>query len=277
MKSTKNAGLTLIEVVIAAVILTAVVLMTLAILTTSTSAATKATLTGDLETRGRQFVDFCRNQFAWGRFRDPSGVHTLGLYSDNTEIRYQIPVNQSPGGNLEYGYTSRVGFEPAGVGRACAIRFEADTILKESAASPSATQPASMPPLPPLPALATEIMNADLNKDRDRLDTFVRGRIRLYVVDAAGSGILSRGSLGDCLVLAVTGANRFNGDMDGNASTPDLLFRYVDKNDAAVLGPTPGSGSVAVVVTAWHGNWDDLKKGFLVRRNTEKINFRNAQ
>lgn len=271
-RRTKRAGMSLLEVSIASIILVLVVLMTLSVMIAASGTAAKGAIGSDLEARGRAFIDFCKSQFMTARFLELSGY--------NTYLRYQIPVSQDASGRARFGYSAASGYnDPSGVGKECILRFEADLAIRESSSSIITTQAANLTGLPLLPVLQTRVANLDVNRDGDRNDTFVRGKIIQYVRTSAGV-VESRSILSDQVMLAVASSGRFNGDFDGSAATPaerDWLFRYVDRNGASVLSSTPGTTGVAIQATVHHGTWDDTGKNFMVRRAAEMIYFRNGQ
>ncbi|MFN3486365.1 MAG: hypothetical protein ACK44W_12910 [Planctomycetota bacterium] len=268
----RRAGMSLLEVSIASIILVLIVLMTLGVMIAASGTAAKGTIGSDLETRGRTFVDFCKSQFMTARFLDLSGY--------NTQLRYQIPVSQASNGQVQFGYSAAAGYnDPAAIGKSCVLRFEANLAIRESSSAPTTAQGASMFGLPPLPVLQTQVANLDVNRDGDRNDTFVRGAIVQYILTAA-STVEQRAVLSDQVMLAVASSGRFNGDFDGQTSTPadrDWLFRYVDRTGATLTSPTPGSNAAGIRVTIHHGTWDDTGKNFMIRRASEMIYFRNDQ
>jgi hypothetical protein len=317
-----NAGMSLLEVLIASLILAFVVFMTIEILISGSTAVERSGITGTLEHRGRLTVHVCSNEFVSARFRldhtnpvtalqnlNPypiagiSGNADLGIYASNTEIRYMLAGTQdsdglspqslppSPSiknGQIVWGYTSPLPVPSNGFRKdlACLIRFEADTVLLESAGSPPvASQPASWgAPFPALPALLSQNVNWDIDQNGVQTDTFVRGRLRQYVVAPAGhplggpaGTILGISTLSDNVVLKVQGGNQFNADMDASPGS-GMLFRFVDKTGAiAMSGSLPGPAATSIIMTVWHGNFDDRGRAFWVRKNSETVGFRNSQ
>lgn len=309
MNLRKNAGVSLLEVLIASVILVAIVLIAMAILFSSTRLAARATLTSDLEERGRKFSDFCKEEFLQARFTDQitlsvSGATNLGIDPNafSTSIAYQMPGNVNAAGtslgngNVVFGYTSPFtgvrGFRET---LACFIRFEADTVFKESSGAPAATKLADWgaPFLDYLTLPAATVLNIDVNKDGDLSDTFVRGKIRKYVfapfngsVYTANSSqcLLGKEILSDQVILSVDPSypGRYNWNVDSNASSPasqlDPLFLFVDQDgpDGVLIGNLPATAK-GVAVTIWHGNYEDDRKGFAIRKNSTTVRFRNPQ
>lgn len=309
----KTAGYTFIEVMIASLILVAVVTISMSILFSSTRTAARGSVTSDLEERGRKFTDFCKEEFLQAKFTGQitlggSGATNLGISDTvyNTAIGYQMPGNNNAAGaalgsgQVVFGYTSPFagarGFRQT---LACFIRFEADTVFKESSSAPSATQMtnwgAPFPNYPTLPAAI--VMNADINKDGDKADTFVRGKIKKYVfapMDAANPVYIANGSacllgtetLSDQVILRVnpSAPGKFNWNVDGDASTPasalDPLFLFVDQdgpNGVAITNANLAAQGKGVAVTIWHGNYDDDHKTLAIRKNSTTIRFRNTQ
>lgn len=303
MVSRKVAGVTLIEVMIVAVILAIILLVTMFILFDMSSTVSDASVNSNLEERARNFLQYCNDDLSYARFTGlvtvGAGVYNLGIYSDSTEIRYQIAGvdNSSPPPILNpivYGYldpnaTTANIFRQ---GLACFLRFEAHTALRESSTASATSQATNLwsPPLPGLPALTSEIVNMDIDRDGTRTGTFVLGRIRRYVVapngtplGGAAGALLHSKTLSENVLLRVTSSGVFNGDVDGNAATPDLLYRFVDANGVTLtnaLGqpinaPTVATTSVAVAVT--HGNFYDFRRKYSQRRATDLIKLRNIQ
>lgn len=282
----RNAGLTLVEVVVAAAILAAVFAMTMQIFFSSARTAADQSLSGRLDERGVRLADIVKAQFLTGRFRDPMNVRTLGIYEDNTQVRYQVPVNRDASGAMQYGYTARLGAnDPDGQDRMAVLRFEADTILREGPLAPAvpgqppATSP--LPALPPLPGLRSVTLGFDVNRDGDLSDAFARGRIRKYVIAPAGALLPAfTETLSDEVILAVSAAGRFNGKVDPSAPggpEADWLFRFVDASGATVATPVPGATVAAVALAAWHGRVDDSGRRFVLRKSSETVRFRNPQ
>ncbi|HLF92659.1 MAG TPA: hypothetical protein VJB14_04305 [Planctomycetota bacterium] len=309
----KNAGVSLVEVMVASVILVAVVTISMSILFSSTRMASRATLTSDLEERGRKFTDFCKEEFLQAKFTGQitlsgSGATNLGIDPNaySTSIAYQMPGNVDAAGtslgngNVVFGYTSPFtgarGFRQT---LACFIRFEADTVFKESSSAPAATQLADWgAPFPAYPALpAATVLNMDVNKDGDRTDTFVRGKVRKYVFapfDGANPVYTANGNqcllgkeiLSDQVILRVnpSATGRFNWNVDSDASSPasqlDPLFLFVDQDgpDGVVItNANVVSQGKGMAVTIWHGNYEDDRKGFAIRKNSVTVRFRNTQ
>jgi hypothetical protein len=308
----KNSGMTLLEVVIASAILTGVVLASMVIFHSSSGLATKGSLAADLEDRGRRLTSFAQQEFVQARYTGQialGGSSPLNLGIDpayfNTSLGYQMPGTGDPAGvalpagTVVFGYltpraTSGMGFHQD---LAVVIRFEADTVIKESAASPDAAQlPDWGAPFPNYPLLgAPQIVNADINRDGDQADTFVRGRLKKYIlapqgsVDAVANGanpLLVTEVLDDFVILPVNPAqpNRFNGSMSSHVAAPpsalDPLFLFVDQNGPDGVPITNANLAIAgrgLQIVVWHGNWDDTGKGFYIRKNSLTINFRNPQ
>lgn len=314
----KRSGMTMVEVIISGAILSVVVIITLDVLFSGTNTATRSSIASGLEHRGRKLLSEFANDVLDARYKldrvnkNPAlqsanpwvvtgvGTNELGIYSNNTEIRFIVPGNQDQSGNplisgqMCWGYHSPVinkALVPPDLGfrqnLACYIRFEADTVLLESAASPAvASQPASWgSPFPPLPALDQQILNIDVDKNGSMTDTFVHGKLRKYIVAPTGHPLLAAGQtnpiimegIDDDVILKVTAGNQFNGSMDGTP-TSGLLFQFVDKTGAAAMsGGVPSSTATALVLTVWHGSLDDRRKDFWLRKATQTIHFRASQ
>jgi hypothetical protein len=300
VRARRNSGLTLVEVVIASAILVLITLAAFIILISSTKTANNSSIQSGLEARGREFLSTCRNYFYTGQFGNQN-VPNLGLYDVNNQMRFQIPVSRDATGAMPYGFTSNIGTNDPNMANVsfCVLRFEANTILRESAGSVPATvnqaaTTATVPPLPALPALQTIILNVDANQNGKLTDTFVQGKIKKYVIgptpgNLAVLTILGSETFADNVILGVDANGNFDGTIDPKAGTAvdpadgdgvyrgDWLFRYVDNNGNTVLGNWPGQLTVGIAVTVWHGSRDESGKGFILRSCKETIRFRNTQ
>ena len=280
----RRAGATLLEVLIASVILIAIVLMAMVVLMNASGAAAKASISGSLENRARMLLERCRSTFMTARFRDPENiVDGLGMHVNNTQVWFQIPSSGSNSGATGWGFSSNLGLsDPQSAGKSCILRFEAETVLRESSAAGTATQPTTVTAadLPALPELdEPDPRDVDLNRDGDLTDTFVVGKLMQYIL-TEDLEVETTATFDNNIVLAVVGTNIFNGDVDGLASTAaeqDYLFRWVDQDGATVAGQWPGTQSRAVVLSVWHGAWSDDGKMYYMRRGTETIRFKNPQ
>jgi hypothetical protein len=293
MKTRKTTGLTLLEVIIASLILMLIVLMVTGVLSSASTTATRSSITGHLEARGRQFVDGCKTEFLSAQFTGSitcgGNVCPMGIAGNNTEIRYRVPIGRDASGVVKVGCFSPLSVPNNGpkAGWAYIIRFEADTVLKESVASPNASQPisTSSPPLPGYPPLVEQrILNMDVNGNGNRTQTFVRGKIKKYIVAPDGDPILGVKAnpigvegLSDDAILMVSPSGTFNGDVDGTPNS-GKLFRFVDE---AGLETTPytsvGANGRGIVFIVWHGAFDELAKSFFIRKSGEQAAFRNPQ
>lgn len=295
-RTRSDSGMTLIEVIIASTILSAVIIMTFMILISSTNTVDRDNRTGDLAKRGRIFGDELKKDFLTARFTGTiaySGatLYAMGTYTNDTEIRYRIPVGRNPNGTNLYGCVSPLPGPNNGpkADWAVFIRFEANTQLRESINAPLAAQPVSsyIAPLPAYPALAVEILNVDINGDGDRTDTFVRGKIKKYVVAPSTDLIIpihpnpiSTETLSDMVILRVhpLSVTAFNGPMLNDTLTSlNPLFRFVNENGATVINTNLSVQGKGVLIDITHGDYDNLKKGFQLVRNSETIKFRNSQ
>lgn len=273
----RRRGLTLIETVVTTALLVAVTGMAFQILVGTSSAAVRGTLTGDLESRGKAVAEHFRAQILTAKLvgTGPSlgGTNALGITTgrDGTEIRYQIPVAREASGNVLYGFTHAVGEDDAeGEDWMCVLRFEADGVLKESASSADGAQPApgwggDFPAPASLGSDAVEVLDLDLNGDGDTADTFVRGRLRRYVVTPDGD-FASVESLSDQVLLRVE-----SGSFYSSPTGTDRLFSYLPSGAASA-----GAANEAVI-TVWHGTLDDDRKSLLSRECAGSVRFRNHQ
>ena len=281
----RQSGTTLVEVVIASVILAALVAMAMMVMMTASDTANEATITGDLENRSRQMLERLRSQFMTARFRDssimPATLDGMGLYLNNCLLKYQVPVNVQADGVLRYGYSTKIGLsEEVGFGKFCVLRYEAETVIRESVNAPSTAQAADGPvaTLPAQPALVEdEIRNFDINKDGDLRDTFVRGKIMQYILFSDDT-VETENILADNVLLAVRGSGDFRGDFDNNATTSELLFRYVKSDGDTWVDPHPNeTEGRALAINVFFGGYTNDGKSFHVRRASETIRFKNRQ
>lgn len=279
-----RAGTTMVEVMIAAMILAAVMGVALLVMMTASSTAADATITGDLETRGRMLIDRSRSLFMTARFRNPlNPTDQLGMHVNNTMLWFQVPVGVNNSGGTAWGYAAALGVnDPGAEGYSCVLRFEAETILRESNLAAMATLPSSGPAvsLPVLPVLAQDpIRNIDVNRDGDLADTFVRGKIKQYILDPADAYVQEL-TYADNVILAVTASNQFNADFETGtalASEMDYLFRWVDSAGALVAGQWPGNDGVGIQVNVWFGSYGENGRMYQTRRCRETIRFKNNQ
>ena len=330
MNTRNDAGFSLIEVMIASVILAGVVFMTMLILFTSTTAANKASVAMDCEQRARQISEHLKAEFLNARFgqytyddgtgdlaaEDPTGnpatnvtfdvsgiSYSLGIFNNNTEIRYQKPLVYDSTGSyynnkLHYGYAV-TGTLVEQAGLVAWIRFEGIDGYRESEDADPPTQPVNLPaPFPAIAALDVEVVLKDINKDGDFEDTFVRGRLRRFIVApdghtlAAGGNILSSELLDQEIFLRVdpAGASLFNGNIGDDAveagnhalSANDPLFRFVDgawPDDSTVLitGGNFLSRGKEIILNVTVADWGENRKEIMWRTNTLSAKFRNPQ
>lgn len=290
---TKRAGVSLVEVMIASAILSGVVWAAMAVLGSSSKTAANGAIGGDLEQRGRQLVDFCKADFLHAKFTGAAitmgaSTYPLGIYSNNTEIRYRVP-NAYVAGTLQFGYQSPLPPPNNGIQSniACFIRFEADTAFRESTAAITPQKLTDWPaPFPPFPALAVQVVNQDINKNGNQTDSFVRGRLRKYTVAstgdplavAKGSTLLATEGLSDYVLLRVdpVAASWYNGDVNGDGMA-DPLFNFVDATGATVTTANVAVNGRGVIITTWHCTLDESQKTLLLRQSQEGIKFRNVQ
>jgi Tfp pilus assembly protein PilV len=307
-------GTSLLEVVIASVILFLVVGITMQILHSGMTASEKASITSNLESRSTRFMSFCKEDLMPANYNggiDLGTPYSLGIPNTcgNTAVFYRVPGNLDDNGAplsagvLQYGYMCPLaapnsGFRP---NLACVLRFEAEFVYKEDAGCPSATTMApnwGAPFADYLDLSASErniVARMDINRDGDRDDTFVMGKIYRYILAPAGSTQatanasnlrLAREPMSDQVMLRVNPSNTqlYNADFDGDATTPqsalDPLFLMVGENGpngTPINAGNIASDGRAIMVTTWHGDFDHLKKGFVVRKNQITVKYRNLQ
>lgn len=293
----RAAGLTLLEVVIASVILVAVVAVAMSILFSGTRTATNGQLMSQLEQRGNRTLTFCREQMSTASFTHPTYTN-LGIVpgTANTAIGYQVcgpaTVTQSGTATLSFGYVDpripvNSATQPVNPVLACFLRFEADTVYMESSAAPAAAQAANWtnPALPAYPALPTNdptqlivrVLNMDINGNGTRSDTFVSGRLMKYIVDETSGTVVGREKVDDQVILALSGAGAgaFGGDVDLDGQ-PDLLFAFTDST-GAVNTTLTGATASGLLLNLWHGCVDESGKRFILRNNRQLIHLRTER
>jgi hypothetical protein len=282
----RRAGITLLEVTIASTLLIAVFGMGLSVLLKSGSIAARASQAGHHEAVGRQATNYCRTDFLFARLSGPgpslAGASTLGIWGNYTEIRYQVPVTPDERGKFRFGSTNRIGQDdPNGQDHVCIIRFEADTILRESAAAPAAiSQPAASwgAGFPSLPTLSTVLLDLDLDGNGSRADTFLSGRLQKYEISAQGTFIGVESMCRGVILRVEPRPDPYLYDMNRpGADVAEPLFRFVDARGALVPGSSPGASAVAIVVTLWNGSVEEKNKRFMLRKSSEVVRFRNSQ
>ena len=282
----RRAGVTLLEATIASTILIAVFGVGINVLLRSGSIATAGSQTSHLEAVARQVTNHCRSNFMFARLSGPgptlAGTSTLGIWSNYTEVRFQVPVTPDEKGKLKFGSTKQIGLDdPTGENRICVIRFEAEAILRESAAATVvASQPAASwgPSYPALPTLSTVLLNQDLDGNGSWTDTFLSGRIQKYEISAQGAFIGVESMCSGVLLRVKPSANPYFYDMAGSAAgQAEPLFRFVDGRGTLVPGSSPGAAAAAIVVTIWTGCKDDNRKKYFLRKSSEAVRFRNPQ
>lgn len=209
--NTRKAGVTLLEVMIASLILAAVALVAFSTLFSSTSLASKGSIASKLEERGIRFLALCRDDLSAAQFSQSIALggnpanFSLGIpvntpNSYNSAVGYRIPGNRDASGvtsatlTVVYGYPSPFRqANPAVDGGfyqdlACFLRFEAEEVFKESGATMTPGQATNWgTPFPAFPVLTVSTVAFDLNNDGDRTDVFVRGKMVKYVVAPSGS------------------------------------------------------------------------------------------
>lgn len=294
MKMRRNAGLSLIEVVIASAILVAVVAIAMSVLFSGTRTAASGQLMSQLEQRGVRTLAFCREQMASAAFTHPTYTN-LGIVpgTSNTAIGYQVcgpaTVQTTGTATLTFGYVDpripvNAATQPVNPVLACFVRFEADTVYMESSASASASQIAnwtspSLPAYPTLPStdttqLIVKVLNMDINGNGTRTDTFVSGRIMKYIVDEPTGAVVGREKLDDQVVLALN-AGAFSGDVDLDGQR-DYLFAFTDSTGAVNTALT-GATASGMLLNLWHGAVDENGKGFILRNHRQLIHLRTER
>lgn len=302
----KDAGFSLIELMIVMVILGVIVAITIGLMITSSRNAANQSIQGHIEDRGRTFVDQCKIDFGYALLSDTlatggslNGSNKLGIIANTngTEIRYVHPVNvdtSSSTNSVTYGYSSirRTDAEVVAsgdaaaiadianrVGRWCVIRFEPHTVLRESSSASSATVPqfaaswnsdnSSWGAVAPPTTLDVEIVNLDINGDADKDDVFVMGKLVKYVATAAGVRLSTEG-LSDYVILRYDSSTGIFATPTG-ATISDRLFSYVPNTILIPASP------MQIKVNVMLGRLDERRQKFLTTTCSEQIMLRNKQ
>jgi prepilin-type N-terminal cleavage/methylation domain-containing protein len=313
------AGLSMVEVMIAMVILAAVMLITYSVLSATSSTAERGQMNSNLEARGRDYIDHCKSLFYDAQFDDAGHDGFLGIHDHYTQVHFQMTVDQAVTGKVVFGYpvdptkNSAYGVSPPTYqDYSCVIRFEPELVLYEGFASIAPVQPTEedtsapqtfranpyvQPPrsLNPGEPLPTQVLNMDINKNGNKTDVFVKGKIWKYVLKAPlGTPVVySTERLSDDVILAVLPDGTFMGEVDGPtpAGQPagkDWLFRYLlaEPIPPTTYGNTDlfmgtaatlfhwGSTDVGLGMTIWHGIVDEKGKGFILHKSWERVPFR---
>ncbi len=294
MTPRKNAGLSLIEVVIASAILVVVVAIAMSVLFSGTRTAASGQLMSQLEQRGNRTLAFCREQVSAASFTHPTFTN-LGIVPGTalTAIGYQMcgpaTVQTTGTATLTFGYIDpripvNAATQPVNPNLACFLRFEADTVYMESSTAPAASQIANwtspaLPAYPALPAsdptqLTIKVLNMDINGNGTRGETFVSGRLMKYIVDETTNFVVGREKLDDQVILALSGG-AFSGDVDLDGQ-PDYLFAFTDATGAVNTALT-GATASGLLLNVWHGCLDQDGKKFLLRQHRQLIHLRTER
>jgi prepilin-type N-terminal cleavage/methylation domain-containing protein len=166
MKTKSSSGFTLVEVMIASVILTGVVIAAFVTLFTASKMSSQGSVASDINTRGTRFLSLCRDDMAAAQYGknivlDSAGTTyqlgvTLTVPADvtrklkNTAVAYQIPGDRNnagvryAGGIVVYGYNAPFNlttdlpndnYNKFYEDLVCYLRYEPDTVFKESTSS----------------------------------------------------------------------------------------------------------------------------------------------
>jgi hypothetical protein len=205
MKTKKRSGFSLLEVLIASIILVGVCLVAFTTLFTATSISSKGSAASEIETRGTRFLSQCRDDMAAAQYGKSIALDSTGtLYQlgvsltvpadatmklKNTAVAYQIPGDRNnagvkyAGGIVVYGYNSPTNQAtdnpPTNYNKfyedlVCYLRYEPDMVFKESSSSLDAKQlpdwdTTATPVFPRFPTLdnptSTNLPNQILNLD----------------------------------------------------------------------------------------------------------------
>jgi hypothetical protein len=295
----KNAGLSLLEVLIASTILVGVVAAAMVILHSTSRTAANGSLLAQVEQRSNRTLTFIQDQMATAAFFYPGSNALLGIVPGYTSTAFGYQLSAPPTGLLPNGgaYVKVYGYPDPTLGTMndkliCYIRFEADTVYKESSAStvaatqalnwslpinPSINKPNQSRNYPTLDSTVTTTLNMDLNKgfngNGNRTETFVSGKIWKYLWNTSTNKVVATERLDDLVLLRVNSAapGDFTGDIDGDG-TPDPLFTFYD---AAGAVTTSSPSAVRLQVNLWHAVLDDSGKSFLLRNNKLIVHLRS--
>lgn len=151
-----RSGFTMIEVMIATLILSAIVLMSYTILFSTTKTEMQGQLNNQLEARGKQAAMELRQLFYDAHFSDltsylPNNAVAgtfkpeVGIHDNGTQIHFQVVLTVDANGSVAYGFPV-AHVDPNNPreyqGYSCIIRFEPETVLYEGAGpAPAVVQP----------------------------------------------------------------------------------------------------------------------------------------
>jgi prepilin-type N-terminal cleavage/methylation domain-containing protein len=236
-------GFTLIELMIATLILCVVIYLAVSSVMTSQRTYTSGTLLALIEQRGRFLIDRAKEEL--------TGARILGVTNSHTRIDFQVPVDWdgdndvlSDSGSVEYGAIGDFGPE---YGWSYAYEFTATQTLDEGTDG------------------------FDYNNDGLFDATFLVGKLYRVVKDENGVEQL-RVAIDDDIVLRRGGTGEMDyGIMTGLAGD-DPLFKQTDAS-----GNEVAFSPVLVHVNVWHGKMDYDRKTFYLRNNVYIIKLRNPQ
>jgi prepilin-type N-terminal cleavage/methylation domain-containing protein len=247
MKS-MTRGLSLVEVMVATILLAILALLALTMMTRGLSDTTRTGTENELNHRGRMMLERLRNELGFGK--------VLGVFDDHRRIRFQQAIDSA--GTLGYRHPT-TGALTAGL--YCEITAEVNAVLRESTTAPAITYS------------GTDIVTygEDLTGDSDLTDGWAICRLKWSIFDAAG--VLLEGTyIDDNLVLVpVSAANpALEGDVDKDG-TADMLFVIRDSGGGEVANASISTAARKVSVVMFHGKLDDQGRRFLTKRNAEEI------
>jgi len=287
----KDAGLSLIEVIIASAILVVMVAVAMSLLHSTSRTAANGSLITQMEQRASRTLTFCQDQLSTAAFTYAGSPTVLGIVpnSSSTAFGFQLcgpASNVVPTGSaytMSFGYPDPV-TATFNTNLVCFIRFEADTVFQESsvgAITPTQFADWTSPVLknyPTLDATVTRVLNLDLNQNGTRSETFVRGRIMKYLWDKTAGTLVNTERLDDMVLLRVTStaAGAFAGDIDGDG-TADPLFTFLTEAGATITDNASIDSAVRVQINLWHALEDDSGKSFLLRNNKLVIHLRTER
>lgn len=271
MKLRRQSGMTLIEVVIASIILVVVLYAVFLVLFSSTEHATNGSISGDLEYRAQAFIEEFNNMFKM--------VKVTNIAVDHSSIEFQILVDHDGDGDVtdavgtnEYGILSPLTAPWDGQRKDWYARliFEPNIVYRE--------------PNGPTPALGVtvETVKLPLNRDPQDNDALVSGTVWLeYYASPADVAAFPGGNpvhrvsyAGSTLILQVHDGTGYGADLDEDGDS-DFLFQVIDINGNDVAAANITASGAGLMLNPWFGNFGYQRKSFLLRNKMQGIRLRN--
>lgn len=269
----RRAGLTLLEAVIASVILAMMVLGTYTLYHGGMTASEEGSIRMGLDTRGRQTLDRIREELQLCRVLAVTNDHTAPppAYLDHSGIQFRVPVG-IVGGVATYGYRDGSNVATPVANRSAILRFVATEQVRENL---GVFTPFRLPAIPN--GITQTTVNSDLNNDGDLTDVWLFGRLELVFVDTVGNVTGDPRGIVDniCVKGTAAVARDIDGDVD-NDGTVDPMFTALDALGVEVVNAAITTAR-KLRVTVFHAHLDQRRKRILFRRATEEIRLENPQ